>query len=53
MNTKRTLIAAFAVLVGLGLLSFKGDDRNFKIAKNLDLFNSIFKELDMFYVDIH
>lgn len=51
MNTKRTLIAAFAVLVGLGLLSFKGDDRNFKIAKNLDLFNSIFKELDMFYVD--
>ena len=32
MNTKRTLIAAFAVLVGLGLLSFKGDARNFKIA---------------------
>lgn len=51
MNTKKTLIAAFAVLTGLGLLSFKGDDRNFKIAKNLDLFNSIFKEIDMFYVD--
>lgn len=51
MNTKKTLIAAFAVLLGIGLLSFKGDDRNFKIAKNLDLFNSIFKELDMFYVD--
>ena len=51
MNTKKTIIAAFAILVGLGLLSFKGDDRNFKIAKNLDLFNSIFKELDMFYVD--
>ena len=31
--------------------SFKGDDRNFQIAKNLDLFNAIFKELDMFYVD--
>ena len=51
MNTKKTLIAAFAVLLGIGFLSFKGDDRNFKIAKNLDLFNSIFKELDMFYVD--
>ena len=51
MNTKKTLIAAFAVLTGFGLLSFKGDDRNFKIAKNLDLFNSIFKEIDMFYVD--
>ena len=51
MNTKKTLIASFAVLIGMGLLSFKGDDRNFKIAKNLDLFNSIFKELDMFYVD--
>lgn len=51
MNTKKTLIASFAVLISMGLLSFKGDDRNFKIAKNLDLFNSIFKELDMFYVD--
>lgn len=51
MNTKKTLIASLAILIGMGLLSFKGDDRNFKIAKNLDLFNSIFKELDMFYVD--
>lgn len=51
MNTKKTLFAAFAILISMGLLSFKGDDRNFKIAKNLDLFNSIFKELDMFYVD--
>ena len=34
------------------LLSFKsGDSRNFQIAKNLDIFNSIVKELDMFYVD--
>lgn len=33
-------------------LNFKsGDDRSFQIAKNLDVFNSIVKELDMFYVD--
>ena len=41
-----------AVLVAVAFFSFKsGDDRNFQIAKNLDTFNSIVKELDMFYVD--
>ncbi len=40
------------VLVGSTLFSFKsGDSRSFQIAKNLDIFNSIVKELDMFYVD--
>lgn len=42
------------VLAGLGFSSFSGftdDDRNFRISKNLDIFNSIFKELDLFYVD--
>ena len=29
----------------------KGENRDFQIAKNLDIFNSIVKELDMFYVD--
>ncbi len=27
------------------------DNRNFEISKNLDIFNSIFKELNLFYVD--
>lgn len=36
----------------LTCLSFKGsDDRTFQMAKNLDIFNSIVKELDLFYVD--
>ncbi len=48
---KKILAGALIVLVGIGVISFKEDDRNFQIAKNLDLFNSIFKELDMFYVD--
>ena len=40
------------MLVAVAFFSFKsGDDRNFQIAKNLDTFNSIVKELDMFYVD--
>ncbi len=51
MNTRKTLAGALVVLVGMGILSFKEDDRNFQISKNLDLFNSMFKELDMFYVD--
>lgn len=46
-------IAALLVVVGaVAFLSFKsGDDRSFQVAKNLDIFNSIVKELDMFYVD--
>ena len=53
MNTKKILLGAFVVLIGLGLSSFtdKDDDRNFQVAKNLDIFNAIFKELDLFYVD--
>ncbi|MDR0893813.1 MAG: S41 family peptidase [Prevotellaceae bacterium] len=36
----------------VAFLSFKpSDDRSFQIAKNLDTFSSIVKELDLFYVD--
>lgn len=49
---KRNGVLLAAVLVAVAFFSFKsGDDRNFQIAKNLDTFNSIVKELDMFYVD--
>ena len=39
MNTKKILLGAFVVLIGLGLSSFtdKDDDRNFQVAKNLDI----------------
>lgn len=50
--TRRNGVLLAAVLVAVAFFSFKsGDDRNFQIAKNLDTFNSIVKELDMFYVD--
>lgn len=48
---KKQFIVWGVVLVACGLFSFKGDNRNFQISKNLDIFNSIFKELDLFYVD--
>lgn len=48
---KRLVIVVGIVLVACSLFSFKGDNRNFQISKNLDIFNSVFKELDLFYVD--
>lgn len=48
---KKIAVFAGAVLIALTIFSFKGDNRNFQISKNLDVFNTIFKELDLFYVD--
>ena len=51
LNRRNGIIVAI-VLITVAFFSFRsGDDRNFQIAKNLDIFNSIVKELDMFYVD--
>ena len=46
-------IAVLLLAVGTSFFfGFKsGDGRSFQVAKNLDIFNSIVKELDMFYVD--
>ena len=35
----------------VALMSFRGDNRNFLLSKYLDLFHSVFRELDMMYVD--
>lgn len=45
-------VAVF-LLCGISNLfaSAKPEDRNFTIARNLDIFNTLFKELDMYYVD--
>lgn len=48
---KRTGIIVAIALVGFVFFSFKGDNRNFQTAKNIDIFTSIVKELNMFYVD--
>lgn len=49
---KKGLIAA-AALVGAGVFfqSARTSDRNFEISRNLDIFHSIFREVDMLYVD--
>jgi len=49
---KRIVIIAVPILAALFFFGFKNsDNRNFQIAKNLDVFNAVVKELDMFYVD--
>ena len=48
----RSIATGSLVVAAVAFWGFKsGDDRNFQVAKNIDIFNSIVKELDMFYVD--
>lgn len=48
----RTLLATTAVITGLSLASFTDPgERFFEIAKNLDIYATLFKELNRYYVD--
>ena len=48
---KNKIFALVAVLLFcLCWTGFKRDNHNFQVSKNLDVFNSVYKELDMFYV---
>lgn len=52
MNKKTIgILLGFILTIGIFLGFNKGDDRNFQIVKSLDVFNAVFKELDLFYVD--
>ena len=53
MKLKRLLIGLLLFCTGgtAAVSAQSADDRRFQISKNLDILNSIFKELDLFYVD--
>ncbi|HWR99483.1 MAG TPA: PDZ domain-containing protein, partial [Prolixibacteraceae bacterium] len=55
MKTNRILKAALALsivtIMGLSFWSFKTDQKNFEISKNLDIFYTLFRELNLFYVE--
>jgi carboxyl-terminal processing protease len=52
MKRKKLLVvAAIVVAGGIALFSFTNDQKNFDIAKNLDIYYSLFRELNAFYVD--
>ena len=40
-----------ALLLALPTFAQKDKDHDFKVAKNMDVFNAIYKNLDMMYVD--
>ena len=47
-----TLFVSSALIAGgIGFFSFKADDRFFEIARNLDIYATLFKELNLYYVD--
>lgn len=50
---KRLTVALGATLLAgsLGFYSFRNDDRFFEIARNLDIYATLFKELNLYYVD--
>ncbi len=48
-KTRMWLLAA--VLVGTALLSYSFVDNYFEVSKNLDIFATLFRELNMYYVD--
>ncbi|MDR1678784.1 MAG: S41 family peptidase [Prevotellaceae bacterium] len=52
MNKKMILsILAVCCLFGNVFAQKQPSDRSFEISKNLDIYNSVFRELDLFYVD--
>ena len=52
MNWKKLWISTLIVVIaGLGFYSFNQDNKNFELAKNLEIYYSLFRELNMFYVD--
>ncbi|MFC0876999.1 S41 family peptidase [Saccharicrinis sp. FJH2] len=48
---KRNIAIAAVLVVVVAFFGFNSDKRNFEIAKNLDIYYSLFRELDLFYVD--
>ncbi len=52
MNWKKIwIITIIVAVVGVGFYSFTQDEKNFEVAKNLDIYHTLFRELNMFYVD--
>ncbi len=48
---KKIILGTSALLLAGSLTAFNRDDRFFEIARNLDIYATMFKELNMYYVD--
>lgn len=47
----RLIMAALACLLSIGTQAQKSSNHNFEVAKNLDIFNNIYRNLELMYVD--
>ncbi len=48
---KPLLALTVTLIIGISIWGFRTDERNFEISKNLDIFYSLVRELNIFYVD--
>ena len=48
---RKSIILLLLAVITHGIYAQKDDTHDFNVAKNLDVFNSIYKYLDMMYVD--
>ncbi len=48
---KGALGVSIVIILGLSFWGFKSDQKNFEISKNLDIFYTLVRELNLFYVD--
>ena len=52
MKTKRILfITIIAIVFTCGLTALKTDDKSFEISKHLNIYATLFRDINMFYVD--
>ena len=50
-KTMRSLMLIALMAVAMPILAQNTSDHNFRVAKNLDIFNAIYRNLDLMYVD--
>lgn len=50
-KTMRSLLLIALMAVAMPILAQNTSDHNFRVAKNLDIFNAIYRNLDLMYVD--
>lgn len=48
---KQQLMSLLLLLLPMTMMGQSGQDHNFNVAKNMDIFNAIYKNLDLMYVD--
>lgn len=52
MKTKRILLITItAIVISCGLTALKNDDKSFEISKHLNIYATLFRDINMFYVD--